>query len=212
MNALKTTLFALALAAAPIAVTTSHAETPSEQSGQAEGGVYLQGLGGWSTLSGAPASSTVLDPALANISSGASLGWQPMESLRVELEYLYRNASNERIGAIAETSTGTLDSRSLMANALIDFNISDWATPYVGVGVGWTRVEPVTGFSTRDDVFAYQGIVGLSVPFSDTLSFFADGRFMRSDDFNLGISSMSDNHLQSWSALAGFRFTFGGSN
>lgn len=143
-----------------------------------------------------------------------SVGWQPLESLRVELEYAQRNGSRAMPLDLG-SGDGTLASRSLMANAMIDLRVSDWLTPYVGFGVGMARIAPdATGapsLSARSgDAVAYQGIVGLSVPFSDSLSFFADGRYQRTDDFSLLPSTSVDHSLQTWSALAGLRFTFGG--
>ncbi|MFM2043797.1 MAG: putative surface protein (Wolbachia endosymbiont) [Pseudomonadota bacterium] len=201
MNALKNTCLALAIALAPIALSASPASAQ-------------EGAMGSSTLAGTASDAPVtVDPALATSLTGGESGWQPMESLRVELEYLYRSSAGSRLDALAPTDASP-DSRSMMANALIDFRFSDWVTPYVGVGVGLARTEPPSSGLRevgRDDVFAYQGIVGVSVPFTDTLSFFADGRYMRSDDFSLGLSSVSsDSHLRSWSATAGIRFTFGG--
>lgn len=205
MNALKNTCLALAITLAPVVLTATAA-------------FAQEGATGSSTLAGtaaaAPAAAPAsVDPTLATSLTGGDTGWRPMESLRVELEYLYRSSAGSRLDALAPTDAAP-DSRSMMANALIDFRFSDWVTPYVGVGVGLARTEPPSSGLRevgRDDVFAYQGIVGVSVPFTDTLSFFADGRYMRSDDFSLGLSSVTaDSHLKSWSATAGIRFTFGG--
>lgn len=211
MNALKNTLIALAVAAPLVGGSVASAETNSAGS-RTDGDSVRLGLGDWTSLGGSAVPS-LPDSSLSGLTGNTSQGWQPMESLRLELEYLYRNSAANRVGSIAE-STAAVDSRSLMANAMIDFKVTDWATPYVGVGVGLTRVDPaMTGFRGmgRDDVLAYQGIVGLSVPFSSSLSFFADGRYVRSDDFGLGFSG-TDSTLQSWSALAGIRFTFGRGN
>ena len=192
---------------------TAFADTPAESAAPADAFFAAEGQSGWSSLAGtaAPgnAASTVM-PLSTGAESGESQGWQPMESLRLELEYLYRSTGIDRVSQIAEREP-VGEAHNLMANALIDFKFTDWVTPYLGVGVGYARVEPTTGpfQEIGRDVFAYQGIVGLSVPFSDSVSFFADGRFLRSDEFDIGLSDPG-SHLRSWTATAGFRFTFGG--
>jgi len=135
-----------------------------------------------------------------------------MESLRLEVEYLYRNA--DVMGSISGLDAEIpLDSHRVMANAVIDFPVADWLTPYVGVGVGLTRLNSDVGggfFSQGvDSGLAYQGIVGLSVPFSEQMSFFADTRYLRTEGLNLSLSPQAGSQIQSFSALAGFRFTFG---
>lgn len=150
----------------------------------------------------------------ANASSAAS--WQPMESLRVELEYSYRgrNALALAPGGIDGNSAGTI---SLMANAMVDVKLTDWMTPYVGIGVGMTRLEAdrlAFGLGTGDargESFGYQGFVGVNVPVNSRFSLFADGRYTRPGDFAFtGVDAAAPHSLaESWTALAGIRFTFG---
>lgn len=153
---------------------------------------------------------------VANPGIASTAGWQPMESLRLELEYSYRGRN-----ALALAPNGSdgvaAGSISLMANALFDVKVTDWMTPYVGVGIGMTRMEAdrlAFGLGTGDargESFGYQGIVGVNVPFNSRLSFFADGRYTRTGDFAFSAVDDFATHsiAQSWTALAGIRFTFG---
>ena len=179
------------------------------------------------SLSGRAVGSTALDDfstggdsaltgfsALGSPSLGGAVGWQPMESLRVELEYASRGRDRVLLPPSAEVAGP--GSVSLMANALFDVKVTDWLTPYVGFGVGWTRQEAERlnanlPSDIRGEAFAYQGIIGLSVPFTNRLSFFADGRYLRTGDFAFAAADEFAIHsnAQTWSALAGIRFTFG---
>jgi opacity protein-like surface antigen len=179
----------------------------------AGGADYIQGL----SNRGVPLSIdsyggiSVASPGMAS-----TAGWQPMESLRLELEYSYRGRN-----ALALAPNGgdaiSAGSISLMANALFDVKVTDWMTPYVGVGVGMTRMEAdrlafgLGPADVRGESFGYQGIVGVNVPFSSRLSFFADGRYTRTGDFAFSTVDDFATHsiAQSWTALAGIRFTFG---
>lgn len=222
MNAFTKTALALAAFLSVPAVALAQG-VPADG---AAGGLYVQGLGGRvapDALGAAAgdlgvhvppvAGSTALTPGMG---SSASLGWQPLESLRLELEYAYR--ANDAATQPSRPAEGTVESRSVMANALVDLKVTDWLTPYVGLGVGWTRVDAdrlmssnLSAVDGKTDALALQGIVGLSVPFSDQLSFFADTRYMRAGDFALTPSTDNSAHFaQSWSALAGLRFRFGG--
>lgn len=201
-------------------ICLSFAAHAADNTGDSAGGTYQESLSGRVlTVPGSavisPAdvnSQSMISSGIANPGMGVAVGWQPMESLRLELEYAARN----RDGAVlAPTADGDIGSVSLMANALFDVKVTDWLMPYVGLGVGWTRLESERlmaglGSGNRGETFTYQGIVGLNVPFSRSLSFFADGRYLRSGDFSYtAIDEFPAHNAQSWTALAGIRFTFG---
>ncbi|MFC7334368.1 outer membrane protein [Rhodocista pekingensis] len=206
------------LAAQPARAEGASAAKPQDD------GFYLKSTTGWDrglgTASGLPASSDLnLGSALTlgtPLSGGIAAGWRPMEMLRLEVEYMHGRTDR---GAVSDLPAGAdrLDRQSVMANALVDIDFSGWVTPYVGVGLGVTRLELDTGrlggatLVGRDDILSYQGIVGFSMPFSEQLSFFADGRYTGFNDIALDPGRTdAGNDLQSWSALAGLRYRFGG--
>ena len=110
-----------------------------------------------------------------------SLGWGFGNGLRAEVEGdFYNNTGSHQ-------STGDEDKYGAMVNALYDFNVVPWVTPYVGAGVGYQAVTqnhtaftaPLTGGPAKGDLltyrrngftqgaFAYQAIAGLAIPVPD---------------------------------------------
>jgi OmpA-OmpF porin, OOP family len=115
-----------------------------------------------------------------------SVGWGLGNGLRAELEGLY--TYNEFQG----TNYGGHEQKyGPMVNVLYDFvDVVPVVEPYIGAGVGylWARtgdihggVAPVsvTAGNSAQGSFAYQGIVGLAVPFATPgLALTADYRFL----------------------------------
>lgn len=204
MNALKTITFFLCLAffASP-AVGQDVDRTDSELSS-----AYLQGLSG--RYVGGPGGTSSAYGMGASEAGGA---WHPMESFRLELEYAYRDRESSLLTGRA--THGAVGSLGTMANARFNVKVAEWLTPYVGIGLGWTGTEAeryAASFAgAHGDNFAYQGVVGLSVPFVDGLSFFADGRYLHGGEAGFAATEEFAAHgaAQTWTALAGVRFTFG---
>lgn len=210
MKSLSLAVFPLCLICMAGSVGATEAVVADSVAGGAD---YIQGL----SSRGVPlAIDNYGGISVANPGMTSTAGWQPMESLRLELEYSYRGRD-----ALALAPNGgetvAAGSISLMANALFDVKVTDWMTPYIGVGVGMTRMEAdrlafgLGSGDARGESFGYQGIVGVNVPFSSRLSFFADGRYTRTGDFAFSAVDDFATHsiAQSWTALAGIRFTFG---
>lgn len=176
-------------------------------------GAYLQGLSGRYLGAGAGNSATYgFGTGATALQPGSD--WHPMESFRVELEYAYKEREPALLTSPAAEAAGA--PRGGIANARVNMRVNDWLTPYVGLGVGWARSEAerlAMGYPDLRgaDSFAYQGIVGLTVPFSEGLSFFADGRYLRGGEAAFTATDDFATHgtAQTWSALAGVRFTFG---
>lgn len=170
---------------------------------------YLQGLSGRYVGGSAGNATTYGMGAVGDYGSN----WHPMESFRLELEYAYRD--RDAAFLTAPSTDGAIGTLGSMANARFNMRVADWLTPYVGVGLGWTRNEAerlALGYAdSRAEVLTYQGVVGLSVPFSEGLSFFADGRFLRGTEPGFTATDDFATHgtVQTWTALAGVRFTFG---
>jgi outer membrane protein OmpA-like peptidoglycan-associated protein len=153
-----------------------------------------------------------------------SLGWGFGNGLRAEIEADYRSNSYNSISGFGGGNTAVAGSEQKfggMANALYDFDVSPWVTPYIGAGVGYQAANwqgasfggtPITGDKGS---FAYQGILGAAFPISAVpgLAATAEYRFMglagnRNYTFAGGgtVTSTSDyNH----SFLLGVRYAFG---
>lgn len=108
-----------------------------------------------------------------------SLGYLPpvsqgfFSNTRLELEGGYRKADFDSIsaGGVSAAANGEYHITTAMLNGYYDFEsnagngLVGWS-PYVGLGLGWAQVEIDTPNSlgstdSRDNVFAYQGMIGL---------------------------------------------------
>ena len=119
-----------------------------------------------------------------------SLGYGLANGLRAEIEGDYRyNTFGGASGAFA-TAGGQEQKMGAMVNVLYDFvGLTPIVQPYVGVGAGYQWAKETNlhagapGFAgaAKNDTegkFAYQGIVGASMPVSPNLAATLDYRFM----------------------------------
>ncbi len=134
-----------------------------------------------------------LDPSVGFGAVG-SVGYALGNGMRFELEGNYRQGNIAHgAGPGAPSFSGTLQTYSVLANALFDIDIGvPWLYPYVGAGAGyaWTHLHnfrvtpsaPPLGVVTSDATegsFAYQAIAGLAFPVPNVpgLSLTAEYRF-----------------------------------
>jgi opacity protein-like surface antigen len=104
---------------------------------------------------------------------GGVIGWK-LSWFRFELEGAYRSNDFETVsdGVIALSAQGGMHSGSVVVNALADLDFGLPVVPYVGVGLGYSRVGvsdlAVTGVSipvsANSDEVAYQVMGGLGFP------------------------------------------------
>jgi opacity protein-like surface antigen len=104
---------------------------------------------------------------------GGVIGWK-LSWFRIELEGAYRSNDFETVsdGVIALSAQGRMHSGSVVVNALADLDFGLPVVPYVGVGLGYSRVGvsdlAVTGVSipvsANGDEVAYQVMGGLGFP------------------------------------------------
>jgi opacity protein-like surface antigen len=120
-----------------------------------------------------------------------TLGYEFASGLRTELEAGYRRNELEIIEfsdarGVVNTGLGdTVDTVSLMANAIYQFDLGIPLRPYVGIGLGMARVDyeltvGATGAALLDDresAFAYQALVGVGVPLGRRFQLSADYRY-----------------------------------
>lgn len=106
--------------------------------------------------------------------AGGTLGYIVGNGFRGELEGAYRRSGADRL--FNQPSTGRITNITAMANVLYDIPTGTIVTPYIGGGVGMSRVNVrdrrtaagLTGaqslvFDDNDTAFAYQAIVGVQV-------------------------------------------------
>ncbi|MFL5254164.1 MAG: OmpA family protein [Rhodopila sp.] len=126
----------------------------------------------------------------ANLAVGYGIG----NGFRFEIEGDFmRSDVRSVLSPTPTTSTGTVRTWGVMANALYDLDVGfPWVYPYLGLGAGyqWTRLNPlnsaavgggfVNGVNDTQGAFAWQTIIGASFPIPNMpgLSVTADYRFM----------------------------------
>lgn len=148
------------------------------------------------------------------------IGFRKSENLRFEGEFTFRRNDGEELSFNnvdrAFAGAGT-ESYSLLANVLYDIPTSSAITPYVGVGagIGFLENDFVYGparFQDKDTAFVYQGIIGASLPVSDKIELFVDGRyfaasgvdFVRTSPADSGVSL--DSEYDNYTISVGYRF------
>jgi opacity protein-like surface antigen len=114
--------------------------------------------------------STSIGPAVV-----LGLGWGFGNGVRAEVEGDFRSDKMNGNTLFPGGSFGRENKYGMMANALYDFNVSPFVTPYLGAGIGFQAVhESGSNFvSSGSNVtlnggtklsFAYQGIAGVAFP------------------------------------------------
>ncbi len=110
-------------------------------SAQDDGGFYVRGYGGLSTLND---TNVVIGGTRSKgkFSSGAitggAFGYDYAGPWRAEVEYTYRSSSLDRLGG-ATTTKGDYASTAIMVNGLYSFSPIGQFEPYIGAGIGTTR-------------------------------------------------------------------------
>ncbi|HTJ64692.1 MAG TPA: outer membrane beta-barrel protein [Alphaproteobacteria bacterium] len=115
----------------------------------------------------------ITDPGVALV---GAVGWNFGNGPRIEVEGSYRaNDISGEAGFGARAAVGTESKFGFMANALFDFDMGSWITPYIGFGIGYQLIDepgahiavgPISAniLDTTKGSFAYQAIVGAAFP------------------------------------------------
>lgn len=147
--------------------------------------------------------------------SGA-LGYHITKDIRGELEIAYREADPDRltVSAFGLTAAGAVGGEfseiAVMANLYYDIQTSSKFTPYVGVGIGGSRldIELTAGGATSesdDTVFAYQAMAGVKYAVADNGSLVFGYRYHATQDPDFG---GTDAEYASHNFEAGFVINF----
>jgi outer membrane immunogenic protein len=94
---------------------------------------------------------------------------QPLSNMRLEAElgYHYNEMDSTTLGGTTSPSSGNISAMSYMANAYYDFNNTSRTVPYIGGGVGMSRITAERGGNLAltkndDNVFSWQLMAGLA--------------------------------------------------
>ena len=147
---------------------------------------------------------------------------------RTELTYVRTTGSLDSVTGTSGANSGTLQATSdvstdsLMVSGYYDFaNKSKW-TPYVGAGIGYTKLkaDPIVGAVTiagttytgtvtekgNEDLFGYQAKVGVSYAATPALSVYVEGTYQGTEGFTAG--STKYEGLDAFGGKIGIRYYF----
>ena len=141
---------------------------------------------------------------------------------RGELETAYRDGGRISQFSVNNASTAVsgdgLSSWSLMANGIVDFNNRSRFTPYVGAGIGVIRLDgdiqsPGNFIDDTATVFGAQGIVGVDIRLSKSVSAFTDLRYQKAFGSEMTLvgtagSGAVDVDYDAYTVGAGIRLSF----
>ncbi len=116
---------------------------------------------------------------------------------------------------LTNTTTGDIKLASITANAYYDFPVKGPVSPYVGFGVGVTKIDINDGFSLNDSTtgVSAQAMAGVSFKVSKQCALYAEARYQRQGRFNIKVTSGStsadnDVSLDNSGFMAGLRVGF----
>jgi OmpA-OmpF porin, OOP family len=146
--------------------------------------------------------------------AAGALGYRFDKNWRTEFELGYRHNNVESVSGGG--GNGAVHAWDYMGNVLYDVDTGSKWTPYVGIGAGMVhyhaaglQLAPNTTTNDGDDVFAYQGILGVSYEFTPRTSMFVDYRYLRADNPTVVDSAGTsyDTKYRTNTVLLGFRYT-----
>jgi OOP family OmpA-OmpF porin len=145
-------------------------------------------------------------------SFGGGYSWA--SGLRAEGEIAYRDNDIDETDGI--DGGGDASSFAVMVNGYWDFNKSGVWEPYVGLGVGWARVEvsgddsgppPISG-SDDGDAFAWQGMIGVAWEVTPQTAVDFSYRYFEAPDLEFSAVNDREADYTTQSAMIGVRYTF----
>lgn len=119
---------------------------------------------------------------------GAALGRRVFDHFRGEIQITYHEGTVNEVAPLV-TTDGRISLLSLMFNAYYDLDLGLPIVPYLGAGLGWGQFQIDTQDPTStlvdiddtDDVFAYQFMVGATVPLTEVATVALGYRYARAE-------------------------------
>lgn len=120
------------------------------------------------------------------------------------------------LNGLSVDADGDVSGIALMVNGYYDFDTGGPWKPYVGVGIGYARVSAdisavgVKIVDDHDNVFAYQGMLGIGYEISKATTIYGGYRYFATADpsFEDTAGSSFDSETRSHNIEAGIRFVF----
>lgn len=143
-------------------------------------------------------------------------GYQFDNGIRIEGELAYRHNGADRFNNA--NTDGALSSFSILGNVIYEFDNPSGIYPYVGGGLGMSRVGADNfsnlGGAALDDsdiVMAYQGLAGVAFALTPQLSLTAEYKYFKTSDpeFSNANNARVSVNYSAHTALLGLRYRFG---
>ena len=122
---------------------------------------------------------------------GGALGMPFLEFFRAEIALNYRESDLDEMYVVpgSKGGKGEISLFSALLNGYVDFDFDLAVVPYLGVGIGYGRMK-LRGQNSgadlkirdKDSVFVWNVMLGATLPFSDTVDFTAEYRYLATDD------------------------------
>lgn len=166
-------------------------------------GFYVQGGAAYTSPQGADAKGPAATFGTTKLEYDAGYrlnfaGGYNFNPIRAELEIYYSRSNVDTMrnafvgGGATLKASGATSTTALMANGYYDFVTGTPFSPYLGAGIGWAKVDvnsvTAPGYTTTDDgdnVFAFQGMVGVAYEVTKQLALTAEYRYFGAQDVSL---------------------------
>ncbi len=138
-------------------------------------------------------------------------GYDFANPMRMEVEFIRQKNDLDRISydsALGTFDEGDLTTKSFMLNGFYDIKTGSPWTPFIGAGIGWSKIDldtPGIDISDNDDVFTYQFIGGVAYTFNEQWSLDAQYRFIGTSDATI---DGADFDFNSNNLMLGLRYSF----
>ncbi len=158
----------------------------------------------------------------AGIATSSIAGYNFGNNFRAEATLDFRRNDGESLAfngvERAFTAKGA-ESYSVLLSGYYDFNTGSSFTPYIGGGVGLSRIDNeflygAVNFEDRDTVFAWQASVGGSLPITEKIDGFVDVKYFSASSPEFTRTSPADNGValdseyDNFTVSVGYRWNF----
>ena len=164
-------------------------------------------FGGWNRIAGL-GDTGIAESFDDDFAVGFAYGRRHSNRLRSEFEFTYRSNEAEVLGEVQVYS--------IMKNFLVDIQLPNrFATPYVGIGIGYANVDtdfdPSLGITVENNgSFAFQPIAGVSLRLRERLFYYFEYRYFSTTDLGVSISGtpLDDVSYDTHNLFMGLRAEF----
>ncbi len=115
---------------------------------------------------------------------GAALGWNLTPNFALEGELFYDRSGYKTVAPAADIS-----SLGLMVNGIYTFETGSAFKPYVGAGIGYSKLGYHTAaFDRKDWAFTWQAMAGARVAINEKVELFGEYRFRDANEAKDGLT------------------------